>query len=191
MKRLALLLLLACLGGCASVAKVETGTRSVGDRMTVHLEGPWNHINVPGMGPGETWTMEGLTVDRLMLYSGIKDGQVIHAEAPATAQLKSFSYRSSMQPDDIVAMFEGMLTRDGSSFKLLKLEPATFGGIKGLRFEYSVTRKQDNVHLTGFGYSSVSKGELFSVLYMAPRLGFFPRHAPAAEQISRSARIKE
>jgi hypothetical protein len=96
-----------------------------------------------------------------------------------------------MQPDEIVAMFEGMLTRDGSSFKLLKLEPVTFGGLKGFRFEYAVTRKQDNVHLTGFGYSSVSKGELFTVLYMAPRIGFFPRHAPAAEQISRSALIKE
>ena len=135
--------------------------------------------------------MEGLTVDRLMFYSGIRDGQVIHPEQPGASQMKQFSFRSSMQPDEIVAMFEGMLTRDGSSLKLLKLEPATFGALKGFRFDYAFTRKQDNVRLTGFGYSAVSKGELFAVLYMAPRMGFFTRHAPSADQISRSALIKE
>lgn len=191
MRYLALLLVLASLGGCVSVAKVESGSRVLGERMTVRLEGAWNHVNAPGMGPGETWTMEGLTVDRLMFYSGIRDGQVIHPEQPGASQMKKFSFRSSMQPDEIVAMFEGTLTRDGSSFKLLKLEPATFGGLKGFRFDYAFTRKQDNVRLTGFGYSAVSKGELFAVLYMAPRMGFFPRHAPSADQISRSALIKE
>ena len=191
MRYLAPLVMLIALGGCVSVSKVETGTRPVGERMTVHLEGPWNHINAPGMGPAETWTMEGLTVDRLMFFSGIRDGQVVHPEGPGGAQLKKFSFRSSMQPDEIVTMFEGMLTRDGSTFKLVKLEPANFGGLKGSRFEYAVTRKNDNVQLSGFGYSSVSKGELFAVLYMAPRMGFFPRHAPGAELIGRSAVIKE
>jgi len=191
--KLVLLLLLAALGGCVSVAKVETGTRPVGDRMTVQLEGAWNHINAPGLGPAQIWTMEGLTVDRLMFYSGIRDGQIVNAELPGAAgqQLKNFTFKSSMQPDEIVAMFEGMLTRDGSTFKLNKLEPATFGGLKGFRFEYAVTRKSDNVQLAGFGYGTVSKGELFSVMYLAPRLGFYPRHAPDAEKIGRSAVIKE
>jgi hypothetical protein len=185
------MLVLAGLGGCVSVAKVEPGTRAVGDRLTVHLDGAWNQINAPGLGPAQIWTMEGLTVDRLMIYSGIRDGEVVHAEGPAASKLKSFSFRSSMQPHEIVSMFEGMLTRDGSSFKLSKLEPAKFGGLNGFHFEYAVIRKQDNVQLSGFCYGSVSRGELFAVLYIAPRLGFFPRHAPQADQISRSALIKE
>ena len=191
--RVVLLLLLAALGGCVSVAKVDTGTHPVGERMTVHLEGAWNHINAPGLGPAQTWTMEGLTVDRLMFYSGIRDGQIVNAELPGAAgqKLKNFTFKSSMQPDEIVAMFEGMLTRDGSTFKLSRLEPATFGGLKGFRFEYAVTRKSDNVQLSGFGYGTVSKGELFSVMYMAPRLEFYPRHAPDAEKIGKSAIIKE
>lgn len=184
------LLLLQCLAGCAPVVtKVETGDRAIGDRMTVRLEGPWNHISARGMGPAETWTMEGLPVDQLLLYSGIRDGQAVHEEMGG--EQKNFSFRSSMRPDEIVVMFEGMLTRGGSSFKLIKLEPAGFGGIKGFRFEYALTRKLDGVQLNGFGYGAVSKGELFAILYMAPRLGFYPRHAPQAEQISRSARVQE
>jgi hypothetical protein len=189
MRYLAMSILLLVLSGCVSVTKVETGERAVGERMTVKLEGAWNHIEAPGMGPGRVWTMEGMPVDQLLLYSGVKDGEVVHGVG--AGEKKSFSFRSSMQPDEIVAMFEGMLTRGGASFKLLKLEPVNFGGIKGSRFEFSLTRKLDGTQLSGFGYSSISKGELFAILYMAPRLTFYPRHAPQAEQISRSARVKE
>ena len=71
------------------------------------------------------------------------------------------------------------------------LEAAMFGGLKGFRFDYSLIRKRDNVQLSGFGYGAISKGELFSILYMAPRLHFFPMYSARADQIGRSAVIKE
>ena len=193
MKNLIIALFLLVLAGCVAMAKVETGDKKIGDRLIVHLDSAWNHINAPGLGPAETWTMEGLPVDQLLLYSGLKDGEAIHAERAGgtDAQRKGFKFRSNMQPHEITALFEGMLTRDGSRFKLLKLEPVPFGGTKGFRFEYSLTRKLDNVQLSGVGYGTVSKGELFAIVYMAPRLAFFPRHAGKVEQIARSALVKE
>ncbi len=190
MNRLLVTILVSLAAGCAtvSVKKVETGTQGVGDRMQLTLDGPWNHIDSSRMGPAQTWTMEGLPIDQLLVYSGIKNEQLVHAESGGGR--KSFAFRSAMQPDEIVAMFEGMLTRDGSTFKLVKLEPAAFGGEKGFRFEYSLIRKGDNVQLSGLCYGAISKGELFAVLYLAPRLGFYPRHQPRVEQIARSARIK-
>jgi hypothetical protein len=190
MRNLLLLLALLALSGCVSVAKVETGQRAVGERMTVTLEGAWNHIDAPGIGPAQHWTNEGLPVDHLALYAGIKDGQAIHAAQPGGEQ-KTFSFRSSMQPEEIVAMFEGMLSRDGSRFGLTKMEPVQFGGRKGFRFEYSLTRKRDSVLLNGFGYGTVSKGELFAILFQAPRLHFYPMYSARADQIGRSAIIKE
>ena len=194
MKIAAAALLVLALAGCVSVAKVESGDRPVGDRLVVTLDGPWNQLNAPNLGPAQTWTMEGLPVDQLLLYSGIKNGQAIHAERAAGAggvKPKVFAFRSNMQPDEIVALFEGMLTRDGSRFELVKLEPASFGGGKGFRFDYSLTRKIDNVQLTGMGYGTVSKGELFAIVYMAPRIAFFARHSAKVEQLCRSARIKD
>lgn len=190
MRYLTLLLVLLALSGCVSIDKVEKGDRSVGDRLSVKIEGAWNHINAPGMGPAQHWTMEGLLVDQLLLFSGIKDGQAVHAPQPGTEK-KTFSFRSSMQPDEIVAMFEGVMTRDGSRFSLVKMEPVTFGGRKGFRFDYTLTRKRDSVLLNGFGYGAVSKGELFAILYQAPRLHFYPMYSARADQISRSATIKE
>jgi hypothetical protein len=84
----------------------------------------------------------------------------------------------------------GLIRLEGSEFKLLKLEPSAFGGEKGFRFEYALTRKADGVTLSGFGYGTVSKGELFALVYQAPRLTFFSRHKDRVEQIARSARVK-
>jgi hypothetical protein len=126
MRVLMIVLFIMGLAGCATVAKVETGERTVGERLAVTLDGAWNHVNAPGLGPAQIWTMEGLPVDQLLIYSGISDGTVIHPEQGGGGrERKSFSFRSTMQPDEIVTMFEGMLTRDGSSFKLVKMEPAT------------------------------------------------------------------
>lgn len=190
MNKLLALLIVALLGGCVSMAKVEMGERAVGERMTVTIEGPWNHLNSPSLGPAETWTMEGLPVDQLLLYPGLKDGQAIHARGQGGPNAKSFEFRAAMQPDEIVGLFEGMLTRDGSRFRLMRLKPVDFAGQKGFRFEYALTRKVDNVQLLGLGYGTVSKGELFAIVYTAPRLTFFARHRDRVEQIAKSARLK-
>ncbi len=191
MKRALLLIFgiaVLALAGCATVAKVDTGERTVGDRLILTLDGAWNEVSAPNMGPAHIWTMEGLPIDQLLVYSGLKDGQAIHAEA-AGAQKKPFVFHSSMQADEIAALFEGMLTRDGSVFKLTKLEPARFGE-KGFHFEFALTRKVDNVQLLGLGYACVSKGELFALLYQAPRLTFFARQQARVQQIAESARLK-
>jgi hypothetical protein len=189
MKPMRIAFLAALLASCASVSKIESGAQNIGERMQVTLEGAWNHVSVPGMGPAQVWTMEGLPVDQLLVYAGIKNDELVHAPQSGGAR-KDFAFRSGMQPDEIVAMFEGTLTRDGSQFRLLKLEPAAFGGEKGFRFEYSIVRRRDNAVLSGVGFGAVSKGELFALLYHAPRLAFFPRHQPRVEQIARSAKLK-
>jgi hypothetical protein len=189
MKRLVPLLCAAALSGCVAVAKVETGEHVIGERMSVRIDGPWNRINAPGIGPAETWTMEGLPVDQLLLYPGIRDGDLMHA--PVGSKQKEFRFRADMQPDEIVALFEGMFTRDGSRFQLRKLAPSGFGGLRGFRFEFDLVRRVDGVHLSGVGYGAVSRKEFFGLLYMAPRLAFFPRHVARVERIAQNAVVKE
>ena len=191
MKKLLITMFLLALTGCVSVVKMESGVQTLGSRMVVKLDGAWNHVSAPFLGPAQFWTMEGLPVDQMLIYTDVKDGETVHTGGTgASGKLKEFKFRSGMQPDEIVAMFEGMLTRDGSSFKLIKLEPSTFGGDKGFRFEYSLIRKGDNVQLSGIGHATVNKGELFAILYIAPRMTFFSRHKDRVEEIARSARVK-
>jgi len=187
--RILIVALVAALAGCTTVAKMESGEQTVGERLVVHLEGAWNHITGPGIGPAHTWTMEGLPIDQLRIYVGVKDGETVH-QPDSSGKLKNFSFRANMQAEDVVAMFEGVLTRDGSVFKLVKLEPMSFAEQKGFRFEFSVIRKVDSVQLSGVGYGTVVKGELYAMLYAAPQLGFFARHQRSVDQMARSAKLK-
>lgn len=189
MKRIALLLLLAVLAGCASVKKVESGKHTVGERLVVDIGGAWNHLDFPGIKPAEIWTMEGVTIDEFLIYSGIKDGQAMHPAGRTVEGQKDLVFRSAMQNEEVVALLEGVLSRDGSTFKLLRLDPYPFAGRKGFRFEYERIRKVDNVQLRGVAFGAVDKGELFAVVYHAPRLTFFNKHQASVEAIARSVAI--
>jgi hypothetical protein len=177
------------MAGCATIKKVESGVRPVGERLTIKIEGEWNHLDFPGLKPAQIWTMEGITVDELLIYSGIKDGQAMHAENDGDSKNKKLAFRSNMRTEEIVSMFSGVLSRDGSTFKLLKVQPYSFGGRPGFRFDYERVRKVDGVIQQGIGFGAVDKGELFAVVYHAPRLTFFPRHRGRVEAIGGSATI--
>ena len=187
MRILASIILLSLLGACAVATKINSGDVAVGDRLQLKVDGAWNQVTAPALDPAQAWTMEGLPIDQLLIWSGVKDGEAIH---PSGASGKTFNFRAGMQPDEIVALFEGALTRDGSTFKLAKLEPSSFGGGKGLRFEYSVVRKVDSVQISGVGFATVDGGELFAMIYNAPRLEFFARQSGRVEEIARSAKVK-
>lgn len=190
MKKLLILALAALLAGCASVRKVETGANQVGERLSLKVDGNWNHLDFPGIRPAQVWTMEGITIDELLVYSGIRDGQAMHPESPAGSKQKDFVFRKSMQTEELVSLLEGVLSRDGSTFKLLRLEPYAFGGRKGFRFEYERIRKIDNVPMRGIGFGAIDRDELFALVYQAPRLTFFPRHQSRIEAIAQAVVIK-
>ena len=200
MRGLSAICIVVMLGGCAitpSMKQVDPGENSVNDRMLLKVDGAWNEIVVPeantavrtalDLGPARIWTMDGVPVDRLLVYAGVSDGEAIHP--PHGAQSKSFTFRANMQADEVVGLFEGLLTRDGSVFKLIRLEPTLLGNAKGFRFEFSVLRKLDNLPLAGLGFAAVVNEQLYALVYTAPRLGFFPRYRTRIEQMAHSARI--
>lgn len=195
MKAVAIVLVILGLAGCAPIAslRVEPGVQTIGERLSLKIDGAWNYIRLPGGGPSQTWTMEGLPIDQLLIYGSLQDGQPIHAVRAGVAPQsdKPLTFRSSMQPDEIVGLFDGMFSRDGSDFKLSKLQPTRFAGDNGFQFEYALIRKVDNVRLQGLGYAAVRRGELFAIIYQAPRLAFFDRHVARVKAIADSAAIKD
>lgn len=175
------------LSGCAAVNVVAQGEAVVGQRLALQVDRPWNQfaghvVQVP------TWTHDGITVDSLQFYVGIKDGQEL--PSPPAKGSAPLTFKSKMQPSDVVSLFQSQLTRDGSSFQLDRLEPASFLGTPGFRFEYSLNRKSDDVPMKGVAVATIRQGELFVMHYTAPRLVFFPRYLGAFESLVKSAAIK-
>lgn len=188
--RLVLLAAALVIAGCAAVSKVERGETVVNNRLSVTVDTPWNKFE-RGMGGDNvpTWTVEGITVDSLQFYVGIKDGEAIAANPPG-AKMQPLLFKSSMQPADVVALYQGLFTRDGSAFTLDKLEPADFAGGRGFRFDYTLVRKSDDVRLRGVAYGTVRNGELFLIKYSAPRMAFFPKYVGRFETLVKTAKVK-
>lgn len=185
-------LLAALLAGCASVLKVE-GEQNLGGRLAVRVGAAWNKFSLPGQAqPYESWTQEGLALDHLRLWPGVRDGQSLMAPVQAPAGQKPPRvpvFRAGMAPDQLVSLFEALYAADGSQVQVTRIEPVSFAGQSGLRFELAIVRKRDEVQLSAVGWVAVRKDELFAMTYAAPRLGFFPRGRPGVEAIAASARL--
>ena len=190
--RRAVLLLGAALllASCAQLSQVATGQVVVRERMLVDVDKPWNQFEYTLNDGTPTWTQQGIAVDALKFYVGLKDGALI---APTPSEPKGqvpLTFKAGMQAADIVALFERLYSRGGSTFTLDKVVPMPFVGGSGYRFEFSSIRKADDVRLLGVGWFTVRNGELWAITYTAPRLAFFPAGIGEAEAIARSARVK-
>ena len=185
---------LVLVAACTTVTKVGPGQVTVKD-MSLTLEGPWNKFDSSALvlfqapGATEIWTREGFTLDVLAFYFGIGDGEAVGASLPRT-QKKMPVFRLKMAPHEIVEAFETVVTQDGSSFKLGKLEPARFAGGDGFRFEYELKRKGDSLLFNGVGYATVANKKLYLMAYSAPRTYYFAKLIAGLEQAARTASIK-
>lgn len=178
------------IAGCAQVSHVATGEVTLKNRLVVTVDKPWNQFERGLDDATPTWTQDGITVDALRFYAGLKDGDLL-APTPAGAKaVKPLAFRASMQTAELVSLFEGLYARDGSTFTLQRVAPHPFAGGDGFRFEFASIRKNDEVHLSGVGWGAIRGGELFAITYTAPRLSFFARHLGSAEAIVKSARVR-
>jgi hypothetical protein len=183
-------LLVLWFAGCAQVSQVSSGDVTLKGRLTVTLDQPWNQFENTFGEATPTWTQDGVTVDALKFYVGLKDGDLIATTPAEPKGQKPLAFKSTMQASDVVSLFEGLYSRGGSSFALERVSPHPFIGQQGFRFEFSSIRKSDEVRLRGVGWGAVRNGELFVVTYTAPRLVFFARNHVSAEAIANSARVR-
>jgi len=184
------LLAVLLISGCAAVSKVDVGSVTVGDRLLVRIDSPWNRFDRGLADNTPTWTQEGITVDALQFYPGIKEGEAIAPDAGTGKKQQPLTFKAGMQPAEIVALFQALHSRDGSSFELQKLEPAEFIATRGFRYEFEVVRKVDDVRLRGVAYGAVREGRLYVISYTAPRLAFFGKYVTKVEAIARTASVK-
>ena len=178
------------LSACAQVSSVRTGQVVVDQRLLVVATKDWNQFEASLADGKPTWTQEGIAVDALKFYVGLKNDALIAATPSEPKGQVPLAFKSTMQAADIVALFERLYSRGGSTFTLEKVEQVDFIGGIGYSFEFSSIRRSEDVRLRGVGWFAVRNGELWAITYVAPRLAFFPAGIGEAEAIARSARIK-
>jgi hypothetical protein len=200
MKRLLILLVAVLLAACTSIARME-GEQVVNQRLAVQLPHMWNKVSDPWEEPPyDTWTQEGIPLDHLRLWGGIRPGQPLVVKYPGYSRDADAkdprvpTFRVGLTPEKLVSLFEEVYASAGT-VSITKLEPTVFAGQKGVRFEFTLARRRDDLNMLGVGWVSVradpSYGEeLYAATFVAPRLAFYQRLLPMAEAVVKTARIK-
>lgn len=181
------LLVLLVVTGCSTISTVDHGPVQIGDALVVSGSGHWNRLEPDAEADAdEAWTAEGVTLDMVLFYAGIADGDTLGARGDRD-NLPVF--RAGMLPHDIVDLYEAMVSRDGGAFRLERLAPAAFGGAPGFLFEHRTTPRTGTA-LRGRAYGAVVDGRLYLISYTAPEGHFYAKHLAAVEAIAASARIR-
>lgn len=201
MKRLVLSFALALLlAACANVSRMH-GEEVVNERLAVQVSEAWNKVSDPwDVDPYETWTQDGVPLDHLRLWGGLRPGQVLmtrpflFSRAPDAKEPRVPTFRQGLSPEKLVSLFEELYATAGT-VTITKVEPAVFAGQNGVRFEFSLARRRDDLDMLGVGWVAVKPDptwgeELYAATFVAPKLSFFHRLLPMAEAVVKTARIK-
>lgn len=200
MKRLVALALALVLAACANVSPL-TGEQVVNERLAVRLSDAWNRVSDPwDVPPYDTWTQEGIPLDHLRLWGGVRPGQplmtrhAVFTRAADAREPRVPTFRAGLTPEKLVNLFEELYATAGT-VTVTKVEPALFAGQNGVRFEFTLSRRSDDLEMQGVGWVSVRPDatwgeELYAATFVAPKLSFYQRLLPMAEAVVKSARIR-
>ena len=200
MKRLVPLLLALLLAACSSMTRME-GEQVVNERLAVEVPQAWNRITDRWeIDPYQTWTQEGIPLDHLRFWGGIRPGQplmskhAVYSRAEDAKERRVPTFRMGLTPEKLVNLFEEFYSTAGT-VAITKVEPTVFAGQKGVRFEFTLMRRRDDVAMQGVGWVAVRPDatwgeELYAATFVAPKLAFYQRLLPMAETVVKSARIK-
>ena len=200
MKRLLLVVMALVLAACTSMSKME-GEQVVGERLVVHVPGAWNKVvDRAEQPPYDTWTQEGIPLDHLRLWGGVRPGQPLmtkwatYSRAEDAKERRVPTFRPGLTPEKLVSLFEELYATAGA-VSITRVEPTVFAGERGVRFEFTLARRSDDLNMRGVGWVAVRPDpvwgeELFAATFVAPRLAFYDRLLPMAEAVVKTARVR-
>jgi hypothetical protein len=200
MKLLASLLLALALAAFTTISRMD-GEQVINDRLVVQVSSAWNKVSDPwNVDPFDTWTQEGIPLDNLRFWGGLHPGQTLvsrevgFSRAADARDPRTPTFRAGLSAENLVALFEEVYAHAGP-VTITKVEPAVFAGQKGVRFEFALARRSDDLDMLGVGWAAVRPDptwgeELYAATFVAPKLSFYHRLLPMAEQVVKTAHIK-
>jgi len=182
------------LGGCVTgYTLVEPGAHSI-DNMTVNASSGWN-LAPSYASPGkrktaQTWTQDGLLLDRLVFIPAVPDGQPLLISRAKDAALPEF--RKDMLPNEIEELVESTIVKyfgEGqAAVSTSKLRPHRFGEHRGVMFDISAEVTESPAYKGVVGAFIVSD-ELYIMWYFGAEPFYYGKHLADAAAIISSATL--
>lgn len=188
-RRLATVLLVAALAGCAGgggrLLPAAAGIRVFDLQVDTTLD--WARLRQPRE---EIWTIDGVPLNRFMLFSNVKAGEHVFLTARERKRRPDGPwFRPGMRPEEVRDVVVDALREGGwSDIRTENLRPARFGNVDGLRFEATMTSDTGLIYRAMFG-AAEHNGRLTHWLWAAPAEYYYDRDAAAVDRMIASIRF--
>ena len=196
MARTTVAILCIVLSGCSTAySLVAPGAVAVGP-LSVQASGGWNRApdtQTRSARPNaETWTQDGLLLDRLVIIPGVPDGESLLVSRSDSAALPVF--RADMLPNEVEELFESsMLKLFGEGNAVVSsdgLRPHRFGDNVGSLFEIDAI-VSDSPRYRGLVGAFVANDELYALYFLAAVPYYFDKHLDVAQRTIQSAVLSQ
>jgi len=188
--RLGLLAAALAVAACEPYKVVATGAQSIGPDMTVSKTKAWVQILPPHApkGPDQVWTLDGLGLNALMIYGGVKDGQtLLKVQGEKKEQPPAFtSGMDGLELQELVGATISRALAGGVAVEPLSLTPATFMGAPGFATEFAFPNT-DGLDMRGYAEGANIDGKLYLLLFVAPRIHYYAKDLEEVRAIAHSA----
>jgi hypothetical protein len=173
---LAFLLLAACASTGPGGRLQPSGTTTVFD-MT--LESPLEWARVKSYR-NEMWTIDGMLLNRLMIFSQVKPGEHVFQRAKERRSRPDGPwYRAGMRLDELQQLVvDGLVDQDWVGVGSSNLRPHDFGGVEGVRFDLRMTHP-DGLIYEGTAAAVEREGRLTVLVWLAPKEHYYGRDIAA------------
>ena len=189
-----LLTVIAGLSGCAvGYCLVTAGPVMIQD-LNVRADAGWNRapgMSTPSVRSGaETWTKDGMLLDRLVISPAIPDGQPIMVSRNKSAALPVF--RKDMLPNELEELVESSIVKlfgEGSAVvSTSNLRPHRYGDITGIRFDLEATVTESPPYRGTVG-AFIAGDKLYLMYFLAAVPYYHDKHIREAEAVIQSATL--
>jgi hypothetical protein len=195
MTRLSIILLLtALIAGCVTpYTLVEPKRQTVGGVISVQPGTKWNKVGFTAyQGNLEVWTLDGETLNTLVFFTGVPDGEPLFTRRTANPerQEKPPVFRSTMNPLEVQELLEATVARyfQTTLAEGRNLQSETIAEGRGFRFETRLVGR-DEVERYGIFIGTIRNKKLYGAWFQGARLHYFERYRPEFDRLVKSARL--
>jgi hypothetical protein len=170
---LALLLLLSACASTGPGGRLQpAGTTTVFD-MTLTSDLDWARIKAHR---NEMWTIDGLLLNRLMIFSNVAPGEHVFQRAKERRSRPDGPwFRAGMRLDELEQLVvDGLVDQDWVGVTAHDPRPHDFGGVEGLRFDLHMTHP-DGLVYEGTAAVVEHEGKLTVLVWLAPKEHYYGR----------------
>jgi hypothetical protein len=182
--------LTAALASAWTIMPAKTAASVAKGGLTVTPLNAWNRSSLRPSRRGEAWTRDGIALNELTFFAGIKDGEAILRQGYTTGKPLP-KFKEDMLPTDIVQLFEvtSRALLQSSVFQVELTEPAKLGSHAGVRFRYNYAVQNEDLPRRGEAVGAIVEGKLYLVNFVAPSLYFFDRDIDEVRHIVAETKI--